>query len=173
MNNLKIKKSLDENISIMSNLLHYPTSNDIQLKKINIRINNSTIKSALFSYDGLVDNELISNYIIRELSNENKCTLPNESKSILKTKQPHNLKDILCNSILANSQINCAYTFSEVIEALLHGDSALFVEGEDYAIICDTKKIPRTHSYKVRNRKKFKRSCRRIYRKFQNKYSTY
>ncbi len=139
---LNIHASLDENKKFLSELLHYPLSNDVQFRNINICINNTFYKGLLISYDGLINNDIINNYILRELMNENNRFNTNDSKSILKNKSIPNLKDIICNSILTDCQVSGVSTFEKVVENILHGDSALFIDGETYALICDTKNIP-------------------------------
>lgn len=139
---LNIHASLDDNKKFLSELLHYPLSNDVQFRDINVCINNTFYKGLLISYDGLVNNDIINNYILRELMNENNRFNTNDSKSVLKNKSIPNLKDIICNSILTDCQVSTVSTFEKVVENILHGDSALFVDGETYALICDTKNIP-------------------------------
>ena len=139
---LNIHVSLDENKKFLSELLHYPLSNDVQFRDINISINDKFYEALLISYDGLVNNDIINNYILRELMNENNRFNTSDSKSILKNKSIPNLKDIICNSILTDCQVSTVSTFEKVVENILHGDSALFIEGETYALICDTKNIP-------------------------------
>lgn len=142
-----VLQSLEANKNYISKLLHYPTSNDVQIRDIDIWLNSNTIKSFFVSYDGLVNTDLINNYIIRPLMNKsNTYAFPSsEKKSFLKKKtisDDKNLINALKSSILQDLQITPSSDFEEIIACILHGDSALFIEGHDTALICDTKNIP-------------------------------
>lgn len=142
-----VSQSLEANKNYISKILHYPTSNDVQIRDIDIWLNSNTIKSFFVSYDGLVNTDLINNYIIRPLMNKtNTCEFPSsEKKSFLKKKtlsDDKNLINVLKSSILQDLQITLSSDFDEIIACILHGDSALFIEGQDTALICDTKNIP-------------------------------
>lgn len=141
-----ISHSLELNKNFICKALHYQLSNDVQIRDIDIYINSTTIKSFFVSYDGLVNTDLINNYIIRALMNKSN-TYENPSsgtKSFLKKKntQTKTLIDTITNSILHDLQITTSSDFDEVIQCILHGDSALFIENQDTALICDTKNIP-------------------------------
>ena len=142
-----VSQSLEANKNYISKVLHYPTSNDVQISDIDIWLNSNTIKSFFVSYDGLVNTDLINNYIIRPLMNKsNTYEFPSsEKKSFLKKKtisDDKNLINALKSSILQDLQITPSSDFDEIIACILHGDSALFIEGHDTALICDTKNIP-------------------------------
>ena len=142
-----VSQSLEANKNYISKILHYPKSNDVQIRDIDIWLNSNTIKSFFVSYDGLVNTDLINNYIIRPLMNKsNTCEFPSsEKKSFLKKKtlsDDKNLINALKSSILQDLQITPSSDFDEIIACILHGDSALFIEGQDTALICDTKNIP-------------------------------
>lgn len=142
-----VSQSLEANKNYISKVLHYPTSNDVQIRDIDIYLNSNTIKSFFVSYDGLVNTDLINNYIIRPLMNKKNTyeSTTSEKKSFLKKKNisdDKNLINTLTNSILQDLQITPSSDFDEIIQCILHGDSALFIENQDTALICDTKSIP-------------------------------
>ncbi len=135
---------LNKNRKYLISTLHYPVSNDVQFRDIDISFNSATIKSFLVSYDGLVNTDLINNYVIRALTNKENHIIENSPKSLLK-KSPKSFDDlssILTNSILKDLQITPSSDFDEIIQCILHGDSALFIENQSVALICDTKDIP-------------------------------
>ncbi len=141
-----ISQSLEVNKNFLCKTLHYPTSNDVQIRDIDICINSTIIKSFFVSYDGLVNTDLINNYIIRALMNkDNTYEIPaSGTKSFLKKKNisNENLMNAITTSILQDLQITPSSDFEEIIQCILHGDSALFIENQNTALICDTKNIP-------------------------------
>ncbi len=135
---VSVSNKLSENVDKLHQLLHYPTSNDVQIREIVININDTKYNSILVSYDGLVDATYISDYILRQLLSAYQV----DNKSVIKKNQNIDLKETIEKTILAECQLSDATTFTEVIDNLLHGDSALFVDSLSSAIICDTKKLP-------------------------------
>ena len=110
-----VSQSLELNKNFICKALHYQLSNDVQIRDIDICINSSTIKSFFVSYDGLVNTDLINNYIIRALMNKNNTYERPSSgtKSFLKKKntQDESLIDTITNSILHDLQITPSSDF--------------------------------------------------------------
>ena len=117
MKEQKVKKSLKENIEIMSELLHYQKTNDVQFRFLDIVINSRKVKALVIYYDGLPNSTLISDFLIEQLLNETSYKSPK-------------LKDSIANRIIAESSVSYAYTYGEIINNLLHGDCAGYNKGE-------------------------------------------
>lgn len=133
--------SLNKNIDVFKDLLHFPDSNDLVFRFFDIKINNETYHSMLIMYDGLCDSNIINNYLLKQLM-KNIYVEDNKNKSILKKKKLTSIKDVLVGNHLSETQISYAKTYADVIENILHGDCALIVDTLDEAIISDAKKIP-------------------------------
>ena len=103
---ISINSKLNENIELLKELLHYPLSNDIQFRFFDIHINGQSYSSLLIFYDGLVDSDLINDYILKQAMQD--FTVPTKQESIIKNKQILDLKAIIAGSILAECQVNFA-----------------------------------------------------------------
>ena len=57
----------------------------------------------------------------------------------------------ISNSLIAETSLNEATTFTELIDSILHGDCALLVDSVDTAFLCDVKKIPGRSVSKAEN----------------------
>lgn len=133
--------SLDKNIDVLKDLLHFPDSNDLVFRFFDIKINNEKYNAMILMYDGLCDSNMINDYVMRQLM-ANITIESQQTKSILKNKKVLSIKDTLVGDVLSESQISFAKTYADVIERILHGDCALIVDTLDIAIISDVKKIP-------------------------------
>lgn len=133
--------SLNKNVDVFKDLLHFPDSNDLVFRFFDIKINHQKYHAMLLMYDGLCDSNLINNYIMKQLMKNIAIDLP-QNNSILKQKKLSSLKDILVGDLLSEGQIFFADTYDKVITSILHGDCALIVDTLDKAIISDVKKIP-------------------------------
>lgn len=139
--NNQLDFTLTKNVEVLKELLHFPDTNDLIFRFFDININNQKHSAMLLMYDGFVDSELINDYLMRQLMSDIQIETP-QNKSIIKNKNQLNLKDIICGSILAESQVSFADTYSKVIDSILHGDCALIIDSLDIAFICDVKKLP-------------------------------
>jgi spore germination protein KA len=121
---LKFDHSLDKNIATIQELF---VDVDTLLVRWVQNIHNKALRYCLVFSDGVVDTALINESLIRPLMN---------STAVSNT---FNLIEMLENQVV---QINEAITtsdFQEIIKAITYGDTALFVEGCDQAVIFNTK----------------------------------
>lgn len=147
---MSINSSLNENVKVLKELLHFPTSNDISFRFFDVNINNKSYNALLIFYDGLVNTEILNNYFLKQLMKKwdfNEQT----TKSVIKNNQSTNLKDSISGNILAASQLSFSETYEKVVTNILHGDAALFVDSLNIAFICDVKKLPTRSVSKAEN----------------------
>lgn len=140
--NIEVKKSLEENKKLITDFTHADKTNDVKLREISISINSVSYQALLVFYDGLCNSEIISNYIIREL--QQNFESEKQKSSVIKN-QSSNAPDfsiIIPKHILDDSDVKEVNSYEKIIDALLSGDSVLFIDGITTAFICDTKKLP-------------------------------
>lgn len=95
----EINSSLEENKTFLEKVLHYPTSNDIQFRYFDIKINDTSYSSLLVFYDGLVDSTLINGYLLKQLMLPH--TIQVENKSVIKNKNVPDLKAVISRKIIS------------------------------------------------------------------------
>ena len=139
--NNQLDFSLSKNVEVLKDLLHFPDSNDLIFRFFDININSQKYNALIILYDGLVDSDLINDFLMRQLMSDIKVEAP-QNKSIIKNKTMPNLKDIIAGNLLAENQVSFAKTYSKLIDIILHGDCALIIDSIDTAFICDVKKLP-------------------------------
>ena len=125
-----ITKSLEDNLKRMQYFLHYPDNSDVKIRTFDTRIDNENYPSALIFYDGLVDSDLINNYILRQLMKNTENTSGSD------------LKECILDNVLAQNQVETEEVFDKTIDKTLIGNCVLFIDTLDVAFICDTKKLP-------------------------------
>lgn len=136
--NENVNPSLDKNLEALKEFFHFPLSNDFKIRTFDININSQKYNAAILFYDGLVDSESLNKAVLKPLMK----TISFESKSVLKKLSANDLKDAILGAMLIQSQLSIAPTYDKVIDALNHGECALFVDTLNLAILCDAKKIP-------------------------------
>lgn len=122
--------SINENIKKMQYFLNYPNNSDVKIRTFNTIINSTTYKSAIIFFDGLVDSDIIDNYILRQLMKDTPCSSNKD------------LEMCILDNVLAQNQLETEKEFDKIIDKLLIGNCVLFIDTIDTAFICDTKKIP-------------------------------
>ena len=86
--------SLEDNLTKFRYFMHYPDNSDIKIRNFNTQINGKTYSSAIIFYDGLVDSNIINNYILRQLM------------STQNTEVSKDLKECIVKDILSQNQID-------------------------------------------------------------------
>ncbi|MBQ9280390.1 MAG: spore germination protein [Clostridia bacterium] len=162
---INIHQNLSENIEMLSQLLHYPKTNDVQFRFFDTSINHQNYHAMIVYYDGLSDSQIISDFLIEQFMNHDdnpenlsldnmqkqkqSSVIVSNNKSSGKTNT--NLKDIISGRIIAQSSVSFATTYQEIVDSILHGDCALLVDSLDTAFLCDVKKLPGRSITKAEN----------------------
>lgn len=136
-----ISSKLQDTVKMLSELLHYPKSNDVQFRFFDITIDSQKLHAFLVYYDGLADSNAISDFILEQFAKEIHTHTQSVIKSPLK-KNEEEIKNLISGSLIAESALSFASTYEKIIDAILHGDTALLVDSLNTAFICDVKKIP-------------------------------
>lgn len=145
---IKVNLKLSENVKNLTEILHFPLSNDIQFRFFDVHINNQKYNALLVFYDGLVDSDIVNNYIIKQLMQTINVS---ENNSVLKSKSSINLKDVIAGSIVAGNQLSFADDYDKLVSSILHGDCALLVDSLDIAFVFDVKNLPSRSVTKAEN----------------------
>ncbi|MCU9612307.1 spore germination protein [Caldibacillus lycopersici] len=125
------KKYLDKQLGINIQTLQQTTGNsdDIVIRKIELGINPS-IKAAVIVTDGLVDDQLVSEFIITTLLEEtkNKEIIPVES-----------LFDRIEKKFLTIANVSSIYAWDELFPSLLAGEAIILIDGLAKALSTSTR----------------------------------
>ena len=142
------KKNLYDTLSVNIDFIKvkYNTliNSDIILREFNLNIRNKEYKAALLFIDGMVDSELIDNFILRPLMSKN-CDVSRPISSAItnnitvKKVKKFNLEDYIYTSLLPQNTIQKANTFEEIFSAVNSGDCALIVDTINVGFVLDVK----------------------------------
>lgn len=115
-----VSKDVQTNRDVMAQLFHTDVNKDIVIRSI--RTLSGTVCVLVF-IDGMADGQTINDFIIRPLAHcrsENAQTL--DYTNLIQT-----------NSCTTTEQIE------DAVEAVLNGDTAMFIDGQSTAYLCETK----------------------------------
>lgn len=135
--------SLDENFNYLKVQYDALINSDIIFRPFTININNKNYSSLFIGIDGMIDSNLVNNFILRPLMETN--IIPNKKifknvngiqvKKIFKI----NLEDYIFNKLLPQNSIKKVTKFSDVLSHINSGDCAIFVDTLNIAFVLDVK----------------------------------
>lgn len=123
--NVKVSKTLQENINYLNRELGVPDSFDIVLREMTI----SDKKAAIYSVNGMVDSEVAS--LILEALVE-----------LERPEQVVNTLQTLVKGRITGLQVSEADTMDKILYFILSGPMAIFIDGQEKAIIVDARSYP-------------------------------
>ncbi len=121
--------NLQENITTIRQILGNP--NDLVVREFTIH--NCGHPCAVVCIDGLVNSNLVEDRVVRHIQ----LFLPMAGKTI--PADGNDILTMLLNEALSTIEVNKGRTLDEILTAVLSGDTALFVQGAQQAILIDSK----------------------------------
>lgn len=120
---LSFSKSLDENKQMIFNIF----LNDQTLVSRDLLNQSNGLKCCIFFIDGMVKNDIINDYVIRSYLTAQQ--LP-QGKDLLET---------IRTQVLTSNAVEQTVSIQHIVDGILYGDTVLLVEGEEGALIINTK----------------------------------
>lgn len=139
-----IYNELDKNLDFLKTSYNSMINSDIVLREFMINAKGRKYKALLVTIDGMVDSELVNNYLLKPLmlhepsSNKMSVPIPASIKSKFNTKD-FNLADYLFNLLIPQNSIQKVTTFFELVSNVNSGSSALIVDSLALSFVIDTK----------------------------------
>lgn len=130
---LPIAKSLNKNIEVLTNI--FSDWGDFVKKKFVLERENGNLNIYIIYIDGLTDNEMVERTITRPLLYEWRNTGLDREKQ-------GSAFDIIFQNQTEAVDLTKADTMMKVVGSVLNGDTAIFIDGEEKALVLSTKKFP-------------------------------
>lgn len=127
VNKRLVSASLAENEEIIKELYYLPQNKDIALRRFTIR-GRQPVEALLVFTEGLIDKDILNSFILEPLMVFNEPPLSAEEI----------MTDLESRCLPANSA-KPAQRFVEIADGLSGGDSVLFMEGVNRALVIDTR----------------------------------
>ena len=124
MNEDKLENDLDKNIEILTKVF---VDDGTLVERRFENQNNSKVKCCVFFFDGMVDNKIIDEYIISPIM-VSACLSKNDDTA-----------DKIMSKVIATNAVQKSEKLAEIVQELLRGDTVLFVDGCNCAMIISTK----------------------------------
>lgn len=143
----KIYSNLKENLEYMQVEYNRLINSDIVFREFSIVAKNIEYKTLLVYIDGMVDTDLINNYVIKPLMTRNQNTTfendikleTDSNKIILQKLKDRDLVDYIYNNLMPQNAVSKENTFSKIISGINAGNCGLFVDTINSAFNIDVK----------------------------------
>lgn len=124
-----VSTSLEENRLTLERLYNFPANKDLVMRKITLPA-TPPVPAILFFVDGLIDKDTINLAILQPL-----MLLGDAGRRLYDGR----LTSRLVTEYLPSNQIRIAKTLRDVLDSLNLGDTAVFLDGVDEAVLVETK----------------------------------
>ena len=129
----KIYSNLKENLEYMQVEYNRLINSDIVFREFSIVAKNIEYKTLLVYIDGMVDTDLINNYVIKPLMTRNQNTTfendikleTDSNKIILQKLKDRDLVDYIYNNLMPQNAVSKENTFSKIISGINAGNCGL------------------------------------------------
>ncbi len=143
-NNPILYTSLDVNLEYIKDKYSTTINSDIIVREFNLCAKGKEYKACLIFIDGMVDSEIINNFILRPLMSKNPSTSKPISTVItnnitIKKIKKFNLEDYIYNSLIPQNSIKKANSFKELISSINVGECVLIVDTLNTGFSLDVK----------------------------------
>lgn len=130
---LPVSKSLDRNIEALTDI--FSDWGDFVKKQFTLERENGMLRIYIIYIDGLTDNEMVERTITRPLLYEWRNTDFDKGKHA-------SVFDSLFHHQTEAVDLKEFHKMMDVVGSVLNGDTAIFVDGEEKAMVLSTKKLP-------------------------------
>lgn len=137
----EISSSLSTNLSNLKVRYNALINSDIILREFKLSVNGTYYNALIVCIDGMIDSELVNNFLLRPLMSMHNNTskiFSNNGITIKKSKKI-NLEDYVYNSLVPQNSIEKVKTLDNLINSVNVGNCALLIDTLSIGFIVDVK----------------------------------
>ena len=137
--NSNIYTSLNVNLDYLKVKYNSLINSDIVIREFNLSAKDKEYKSCLIFIDGMVNSELINNFVLRPLMTNTNSSVKTKPIAItnnisVRRVKKFNLENYIYNFLIPQNNIKKVNTFSELISSINNGECILLVDTLDVRI---------------------------------------
>lgn len=134
-------ESLDKNYEYIKVQYNSLINSDIIIRPFTLNILGKKYSALFVGIDGMIDSELVNNFLLRPLMETNSSFKPAQTKSGVEYKKIKkvSIEDYIFDKLLPQNSVQKVSKFSEVASAINSGNCALFIDTVNIAFSIDVK----------------------------------
>ncbi len=122
-----INRDIEDNISVIKDIMHLDCNGDIILRRFNITVNSKAVKAAIIFADGIVNGASINEFVL----------MPVMLKDFEYSGK--DLSEFFVENIMPQNQITYETDINKIAASVNFGNAGIFIDGADTGIIIDIK----------------------------------
>lgn len=134
ISNTDIHTNIFENITYLKMRFNIPANSDVIIREFDISLKGNFIHALIIFYDGMVDKQIIDNYILKPLMLMS--TNDNSTTSI-------DINSYIKSHLLPLNSLNTVKDFNKLIDEINYGSCGIFIDTLDNAFLADVKGFER------------------------------
>ena len=135
----KVYKSLNQNNIFLTSIYNKLINSDIIFRNFTITLKSKKYPSLLIYVDGMVNAELINNFILKPLMFTNDNNIKSNNKLIIKKLDTTSLEDQVYNTLIPQNSVSKEKNFTTLISDINSGNCVLFIDTLSTAFSIDVK----------------------------------
>ena len=137
----EISPSIDENLKNLNIRYNALINSDIILREFTITIANTPYKALIVCIDGMIDSDLVNNFLLRPLMSTNSRNAKFIDYNGIKIKKSKkvDLEKTIHDTLVPQNDINTVSTLDDIISGVNIGNCALLVDTLSSAFLVDVK----------------------------------
>ena len=145
----KIYSSIDVNLDFIKNKYNVDINSDIKIREFYINVRGKQYSAFLLYIEGMINSDSINKFVIKPLMLKNTSNLSHENPDIVSAAVTNNvtvrrvkkfdLKTYISECLVPQNDVSTANKFSEIIQKVNAGVSALFIDTIDTVFLIDAK----------------------------------
>lgn len=134
-------ESLDKNYEYIKVQYNSLINSDIIIRPFTLNILGKKYSALFVGIDGMINSELVNNFLLRPLMETNSSFKPAQTKSGVEYKKIKkiSIEDYIFDKLLPQNSVQKVSKFSEVASAINSGNCALFIDTVNIAFSIDVK----------------------------------
>ncbi len=125
----RLSRRLEKNKQAIMRMFHAPRNEDLILREFAVASSGDEVEAALFTMQGISDPDAVERVLLRAILQLNTEKVP----------YPITV-DTLRGRLIPERSVRTAVIYSEVVEAIVEGNTVIMVQGEAKALICETQR---------------------------------
>lgn len=145
-----VMTSISDNLTYLKSRFNSLINTDIEFREFNVYIRDKQYNAFLLFIDGMVNSDLINNYILKPLmlknksnsfsNNENRVLYETTNKNVtIRKLKKLNIENYILNCLLPQNTVKKETEFNNLISGINSGNCALFIDTLNVAFDIDVK----------------------------------
>ena len=141
--NEDIYKDIGSNLNFIKMKYNSMINSDIVIREFTIQAKHKKIKAFLVFIDGMVDTNLINNYVLKPLMLNNniidEISFTTNNNILIKKIKKFDMEQYIFNTLIPQNSIKKQLKYSDIIQGINSGNCALFIDNFSFALDIDVK----------------------------------